>query len=428
MYFVYNLFYTLIFIIIFPYLLLRGLFGRHGILERLGRISLQQKLSSPLIWFHAASVGEVKALATILPKLKRLKPDCSIAVSVVTKTGKKQARESLPQVDLIFYFPLDFPFILRKVLKKLNPSFLVLVETELWPNLIRESKKYGCKLSLINGRLSQKSFNRYHRIKSFSRLVLSYFDQFLVQSPEDAKRFWELGGAESKTEIVGNLKFDRVILGINGLDKGHLRKNLGLLTKDRLIIAGSTHPEEEKIILSVFMRLKEETKGLVLLLAPRHLSRLSEIEEILSGFNLSYIKKSLIRKDKVAEIILLDTMGELEKLYSIAELAFVGGSLIPVGGHNILEPASYGIPVLFGPHIENFKSASDLLLKFGGGIMVKDEEEFYQQAFSLLKNETLRKELGKKAKEALSSQSGISDKTVQLLLQLLSENTKDEKN
>ncbi|MDP2960251.1 MAG: glycosyltransferase N-terminal domain-containing protein, partial [candidate division Zixibacteria bacterium] len=187
MYFVYNLFYTLIFIIIFPYLLLRGLFGRHGVLERLGRISLQQKLSSPLIWFHAASVGEVKALATILPKLKRLKPDFSIAVSVVTKTGKKQARESLPQVDLIFYFPLDFPFILRKVLKKLNPSLLVLVETELWPNLIRESKKYGCKLSLINGRLSRKSFNRYHRIKSFSRLVLSYFDLFLIQSSEDAK-------------------------------------------------------------------------------------------------------------------------------------------------------------------------------------------------------------------------------------------------
>ncbi|MDP2960546.1 MAG: hypothetical protein Q8N71_03890, partial [candidate division Zixibacteria bacterium] len=222
-------------------------------------------------------------------------------------------------------------------------------------------------------------------------------------------------------------KFDRVILGINGLDKVNLRKKLGLLSEDRLIIAGSTHPEEERIILSAFKGLREEHKGLVLLLAPRHLSRLGEIEEILSGFNLSYIKKSLIRKDKVADIILLDTMGELEKLYSIGELAFVGGSLVPVGGHNILEPASHGIPVLFGPHIENFKSASNLLLKFGGGIMVKDEEEFYQQAFSLLKNETLRKELGKKAKEALSSQSGISDKTVQLLLELLSENTKDEK-
>jgi 3-deoxy-D-manno-octulosonic-acid transferase len=428
MYFVYNLFYTLIFILIFPYLILRGLFGRHGVLERLGKIRIPKKLSPPLIWFHSASVGEVKALATILPKLKKIKTDFSIAVSVVTKTGKKQARESLPQADLIFYFPLDFPFILRKVLKKLNPALLVLVETELWPNLIRESKKYGCKLSLINGRLSQKSFNRYHRIKSFSRLVLSYFDQFLIQSSEDAKRFRELGAVEDKTEIIGNLKFDRTILGINGYDKFYLRKSLGLLKDEKLIIAGSTHPEEERIILSAFKRLREEHKGLVLLLAPRHLSRLSEIEELLSGFNLSYIKKSLIRKDKVAEIILLDTMGELEKLYSIAELAFVGGSLIPIGGHNILEPASYGIPVLFGPHIENFKSASDLLLKFGGGIMVKDEEEFYQQAFSLLKNETLRKELGKKAKEALSSQSGISDKTVQLLLQLLSENTKDEKN
>jgi 3-deoxy-D-manno-octulosonic-acid transferase len=427
MYFVYTLFYSLIFILIFPYLILRGLFGRHGVLERLGKISLPQKLSRPLIWFHAASVGEVKALATILPKLKKLKTDSSIAVSVVTKTGKKQARESLPQADLIFYFPLDFPFILRKVLRKLNPALLVLVETELWPNLIRESKEYGCKLSLINGRLSQKSFKRYHRVKSFSRLVLSYFDQFLIQSSEDAKRFRELGADESKTEIIGNLKFDRTILGINGYDKFYLRKSLGLLKEEKLIIAGSTHPEEERIILSAFKRLREEHKELVLLLAPRHLSRLGEIEELLSGYHLSYIKKSSIREDKEAEIILLDTMGELEKLYSIGELAFVGGSLIPVGGHNILEPASYGIPVLFGTHIENFKSASELLLKSGGGIMIKDEEELYQKVSLLLKDDILRKELGKKAKEALSSQSGISDKTVQLLLGLLSGKEKDEK-
>jgi 3-deoxy-D-manno-octulosonic-acid transferase len=389
MYFVYTLFYTLIFILIFPYLILRGLFGRHGILERLGIISVSKKLPAPLIWFHTASVGEVKALAVILPKLKKLKPDFSIAVSVVTKTGKRQAKESLTQADLIFYFPLDFP--------------------------------------LINGRLSQKSFKRYHRIKSFSRLVLSYFDQFLIQSSEDFKRFRELGADESKTKIIGNLKFDRIISGLNGYDKVNLRKKLGLLKKDRLIIAGSTHPEEEKIILSAFKRLREEHKELVLLLAPRHLSRLGEIEELLSGCNLSYIKKSSIREDKEAEIILLDTMGELEKLYSIGELAFVGGSLIPVGGHNILEPASYGIPVLFGPHIENFKPASELLLKSGGGIVVKDEEELYKKVSLLLKDDTLRKELGKKAKDSLSSQAGISDKTVQLLLGLLSGKEEDEK-
>jgi 3-deoxy-D-manno-octulosonic-acid transferase len=427
MYFVYNLIYTIIFILIFPYLILRGLLGRHGVLERLGKISVSKKLPPPRIWFHTASVGEVKALAVILPKLKKLKPDFSIAVSVMTKTGKRQARESLTQADLIFYFPLDFPGIMKKVLKKLNPSLLVLVETELWPNLIRESKKYGCKLSLINGRLSQRSFRRYHRIKSFSRLVLSHFDQFLIQSSEDAKRFRELGADESKTKIIGNLKFDRIISGINGLDKVNLRKKLRLLSEDRLMIAGSTHPEEERIILSAFRRLREKHKELVLLLAPRHLSHLSEIEEILSEFNLTYIKKSLIGKFKKAEAILLDTMGELERFYSIGELAFVGGSLIPVGGHNILEPASYGIPVLFGPHIENFKAASDLLLKSGAGIMVKDEEELYQNIDLLLKDGNLRQELGKRGKEALSSRTGISDETVQLLLKLLPDNAKDEK-
>ena len=424
MYFIYNLLYALTFILLSPYLFLRGLIGGHGILQRLGNISVNSKLSSPLIWFHAASVGEVKALVTILPKLKKEKPDCSIAVSVMTKTGKKQAGESLPQADFLFYVPLDFPFILRKVLSKLKPSLLILVETELWPNLIRQAKNYGCKLSLINGRLSKKSFKRYLKLKSFFGLVLSYFDQFLMQSTEDAERLWELKGDKNKTRIMGNLKFDRVLLGLNGEDKAVLRKSLGLSRTDRLLIAGSTHPEEERIILSVFKRLKDEHKELVLLLAPRHLSRVGEIEELLSEFRLTYIQRSKGLPDKKPEVILLDTMGELESLYGLSELAFVGGSLVPVGGHNILEPAGYGIPVLYGPHIDNFKTASDLLLKSGGGIMVKDQEELYQRMSMLLNNENLRKDTGKKGKEALLSRAGTSDKTVQLLLELLSKNEK----
>jgi 3-deoxy-D-manno-octulosonic-acid transferase len=420
MYFVYSLLYSIAFILLFPYLFLRGLFGRHGILERLGKIRIPEKLSSPLLWFHAASVGEVKALATILPRLKSLRPDCSIAVSVVTKTGKKEASGTLSQVDLIFYFPLDFPFIWRRVFRKLNPSFLVLVETEFWPNLIREARNYGCKLCLINGRISKTSFKRYRRIKSFSRLVLSKFDLFCMQSLEDAEKLWNLGADKSKTEIVGNLKFDRALLGINGLNKTALRRRLGLSKEDRLIIAGSTHQEEERMILSVFKRLKQEQNGLVLLLAPRHLSRLSEIQELLSELKLKYVKKSTPKKGKEAEIILLDTMGELETLYSISEVAFVGGSLVPTGGHNILEPASYGVPVLFGPYIDNFKPSSDLLLKFEGGIMVKNEQELYQKMSELLKNDALRRKIGEKGKQALFSQTGTSDKTVQLLLKLLS--------
>lgn len=424
MYFVYNLLYALAFILSSPYLFLRGLVGGHGIMQRLGNIPVNSKLSPPIIWFHAASVGEVKALVSILPKLKKEKPDCSIAVSVMTKTGKKQAGESLPQADLLFYVPLDFPFILRKVLTKLKPSLLVLVETELWPNLIRQAKNYGCKLSLINGRLSKKSFKRYLKLKSFFGLVLSHFDQLLIQSIEDAERFWELKGDENKTRIMGNLKFDRVLLGLNGEDKAVLRKRLGLSGTDRLIIAGSTHPEEERIILSIFKRLKDEHKELVLLLAPRHLSRVGEIEELLSEFGLTYIQRSKGLPDKKAEVILLDTMGELESLYSLSELAFVGGSLVPVGGHNILEPAGYGIPVLYGPHIDNFKTASDLLLRSGGGIMVNDQEELYQRISMLLNDENLRKNTGKKGKEALLSRGGTSDKTVQLLLELLSKNEK----
>jgi 3-deoxy-D-manno-octulosonic-acid transferase len=431
MYFIYNLLYTLTFILVSPYLFLRGLIGGHGILQRLGKISIDKKSSHPLIWFHASSVGEVKALAAILSKLKKIKPDLSVAVSVMTKTGKKQAQESLPQADFLFYIPLDFPFILRRVLSKLKPSFLVLVETELWPNLIHQAKNYGCKLSLINGRISRKSFKRYLKLKSFFGLVLSHFDQFLMQSAEDAQRLWDLGGDKGKTKIVGNLKFDRALLGINGWNKAFLRKNLGLSEEDKLVIAGSTHPEEERMVLSVFRRLKEQHKGLILLLAPRHLSRIREIEELLSEFRFSFVRKSSKRKDKEFEVILLDTMGELENLYSLCELAFVGGSLVPTGGHNILEPATYGIPVLYGPHVDNFKTASDLLLKSGGGIMVKDQEELYLEMSLLLQDKNMREGMGKKGKEALLSQAGTSDKTVRFLLELLSrdktETGEDEK-
>ncbi len=420
MYFTYTLLYSIVFIILFPYLFLRGLFGRHGIFERLGKIRIPGKLSSPLVWFHAASVGEVKALATILPRLKSFRPDCSLAVSVVTKTGKKEASATLSQVDLIFYFPLDFPFIWRRVFRRLKLSVLVLVETEFWPNLIREAKNYGCKLCLINGRISKISFKRYCRIRSFSSLVLSNFDLFCMQSLEDAQKLWQLGGDKNKTEIVGNLKFDRALLGINGSSKTILRRRLGLSKDHRLIIAGSTRQEEEKIILSVFRRLKQEQKDLVLLLAPRHLSRLNEIEELLLGSKLKYAKKSSPKKVKEAEVILLDTMGELENLYSISEIAFVGGSLVPTGGHNILEPASYGVPVIFGQYTDNFRTASDLLLKYHGGIMVKNEEELYQKMSELLRDEALRKKIGENGKQALLSQTGTSDQTVQLLLRLIS--------
>ncbi|MDH4222658.1 MAG: 3-deoxy-D-manno-octulosonic acid transferase [candidate division Zixibacteria bacterium] len=424
MYLIYDLLYTIAFILLFPYLILRGLIGGHGILERLGKIPAPKDPGSHLIWFHASSVGEIKALAIILPKLSKVKPDLSFVVSVMTKTGKKQAQQSLPQADFIFYLPLDFPFLQKKIFRKLNPRLLGLVETELWPNLIRQAKIRKTKLCLINGRLSEKSFRRYLKLRSFFYLVLSCFDQFLMQSPEDAQKLWDLGGAKEKTKVVGNLKFDRTLLGINDPDKATLRKSLGLSSDDRLITAGSTHPDEEKIILSVYKRLKPEFKELVLLIAPRHLSRIGEIEELLLEQKLDFIRKSFKKKDDKPEVILLDTMGELEKLYSISEIAFVGGSLVPIGGHNILEPASYGVPTLFGPYMDNFKAAANLLLSAGGGIMVKDQEELYQKIYMLLENTNLRNQLGIKSKETLLSQTGTSDKTVQLLLDLLAQNEK----
>lgn len=333
MYLFYNLVFLLLFILTFPYFFIRAVVGRHGVKQRLGFLPAElNKISGPkpLIWIHASSVGEVKLIPILIDTFLQRDSNLEFMVTTTTKTGQEEARKLLgKQAAFIFYQPVDLPWVTSKVMRKIGPMALLLVETEFWPNLIRSAKRTGAVVGLINGRISSKSFSRYSLIKPLAREVLSQLDFLAVQTEKDLYRLNELGGQINKMKIVGSLKFDQQFLAVGRARKID-KKSLGLAEPTRVMVAGSTRPGEEEIVLSVFRRLQQENH-LSLILAPRHLDRIEEIELLLKQRSVNYLKKSQL-KEKAKngfEVLLLDTMGELAEIYSAADLAFVGGNSSP---------------------------------------------------------------------------------------------------
>ena len=421
----YNLLLNIAFIFSFPYLLLRAAIGKHGVFERMGIVSktkLEKLSAKKVIWFHAASVGEVKALSTIIPQIKKDHPEYTLVVSTVTKSGKKEAEGTLKDIGFVFFLPVDLRRFVRRVLQQIHPVVLILVETEFWPNLICEAKAQGCFLALINGRISDLSLKRYLLVKSLFEQTLSCFDLLCVQSDEHKEKMCRLGADPSKIRVIGNLKFDRLLEVREVISKSELKERLGIPDNFQVIVGGSVRQGEERILVDVFKRLKLEQANLLLVLAPRHLDRIRQIERFLSDQGMKFIRKSqLYGKTTVnhQDVILLDTMGELSGLYTMSDVAFVGGSLVPVGGHNLLEPAIHGVPVIFGPYIDHFKEEAKILIKSGGGIKVKDREELYQRLLELLSDQQKRISLGEKAKEAIKKETGVSKRTTDLIFSSL---------
>ncbi|MFH1335409.1 MAG: 3-deoxy-D-manno-octulosonic acid transferase [Candidatus Zixiibacteriota bacterium] len=421
----YNLLLNLAFILSFPYLLLRAAWGKHGIKERMGFLSqdkLEKISSKRVIWLHAASVGEIKALSTIIPQIRKDHPEYALVVSTITKSGKKEAERTLKEIEFVFLLPVDLKRFVGRALNKIQPKALILVETELWPNLIRETKKRGCLIAMINGRISHRSFKRYLAVRSLFRQTLCCFDLLCVQSEEYKDRLIRLGACPDKTRVTGNLKYDRLLYASKSSGKDQLKRKLGIADKYLVIIGGSIRSGEEQILLRVFTKLKSERDNLLFILAPRHLDKLNEVERVLSGMKLSFVRRSKldgnIRSDQ-PEVILLDTMGELSGLYALADVAFVGGSLVPVGGHNLLEPAIYGVPVAFGPYTDHFKEEAKILIESGGGIQVKSEEELTLKLSSLIADTEKRVRLGQSAKTAIWKETGVSKRTTDLIFSFL---------
>ncbi len=322
---------------------------------RLGRLPADlQPGAGPSVWVHAVSVGEVMAARVVVDELKRRRPGWSIFLSTTTTTGQEVAQRSGSRADGLFFVPFDFPGPLRRVLAQLRPSLLVLVETELWPNLIHEARRAGARVAVINGRISPRSFPRYRALRWLLRRVLLDIDLFLMQGESHAERMRAMGAPAARVRVSGNLKFDA--LPPAGTSPA-LEAALG--GEGPLFVAGSTAPGEEESILDAFVAVRAEVPGLRLLLVPRHPERFAEAVELARARGFRVFRRTELDAGWRGDVVVLDTLGELPRAYPLATVVFVGGSLVPSGGHNILEAAAAAKPVIVGPHMENFQEIAD---------------------------------------------------------------------
>lgn len=414
---IYNLLSLISFIAYLPWLLFKK--GPENRLQYLKeRLGISEYTNAD-IWVHAVSVGEVMAALPFLTSLKKGFPGIKIVLSTATYTGQKIAREKFPSADRTMYIPWDTWLTISKAVRTIKPKIFITIETELWPALFSTLKKNGSRIVLLNGRISPESFKGYKLIKPFMKKVLSYLDFIYMQGETDAERIVTIGADKKKAGIMGNFKFDIELdkkESVNWMDG----------VKGKILLAGSTHKGEEEMVLDAYEEVKKSFPDLKLILAPRHPERFNEAEEILKKRNLNFIRRTdftvdssqLTVNSQQADIILLDTIGELSQLFSKADVTFIGGSLLPFGGHNILEPAYWGKPSIFGPHMENFPIAKDFLME-GAAIMVKDPGSLAAAIKDLLENTEKAEHMGQKAKGIIDKNTGAVKKAVALVRSFL---------
>jgi 3-deoxy-D-manno-octulosonic-acid transferase len=373
----------------------------------------------PCGWVHAVSVGEAIAATPVLEALRRTWPALPLVVSTVTETGARVVRERFAGLARHRYFPLDFPGAVRRTIASIQPAFFLCMETELWPNALRALAARGIPSMIANGRLSDRSFSRYRLVRGAMRRVLADVTVFAMQSDEDARRMIALGAPPERVVVAGNLKHDALPDPSGAADLW--RRLIGLSSGQPVWIAGSTHRGEDEAVLEAHRRARVERPGIVLVLAPRHPERVGEVLALAATSGFTTVRRSElpIRTRDGVPIIVLDTVGELAQMYSIADVVFVGGSLVPLGGHNLLEPALRGKPVLFGPHTSNFREAAAILTTSGGGLVVHDAAELAGQLRRLLGNPGLRAQLGAAAREAAASRHGATRVTLDLVARYL---------
>ena len=342
------------------------------------------------IWIHAVSVGEVMVLGPFLDKIKSELAGARIVLSVTTKTGYEIAKKNFSEKAAILYSPVDLSFVVRRFFNAIRPDILIVVETEIWPNLLAEAKKRSVPVVLINGRISYRSFKRYVMAKPLLIPTLKKIDLFCMQGAVDAARIIAIGAQKQKVEVTGNMKFDAVITVVPDQD---YRIKMGLGEKDILLVAGSTHKGEEKVLLEAYESLKREFDNLRLLIAPRHVNRAGEIKKLTKNID---------------GVFVLNTMGHLKNIYAAADIVFIGGSLIPHGGQNPIEPAYFARPIIFGPYMFNFQSIKEALLKEKAAIIVKGAEELKEAVKSMMRDTKKAKAMGFFAKKAIGHGRGAT--------------------
>ncbi len=426
MYLAYSLLLSLGLIVLIPHFLFQALaHGKYigGLRQRLG--TLPRVDGKPVIWLHCVSVGETQAARPLAQRVKQEFPHHALVVSTITLTGQKLARDVFrTQAESVFYFPFDWRWSVRRALKTINPTAVLIMETELWPNFLHECKARNIPVALVNGRISRQSFRRYKLIKFFLKRVLTCLSLAVMQSQTDAERLRELGMPDEKLYTAGNLKFDAELAGELTSKTAEIRERFGLQSGVPLILGASTHAPEEEVILDTLKDLQPAR----LMLAPRHPERFNEVASLIQKSGLSWTRLTAVpaAEDANATVILLDTIGELPATYSLADVVFVGGSIVDRGGHNVLEPAAAGAPVVTGAHTHNFHAIVDLMCEANAIVQLPPVEtsaasaELTYVLKRLLANTNERAELGRHAKQLVTDNQGAADRTIKFIAPLLS--------
>ncbi len=434
MYLIYRFLTLVSLIFLAPYYALRALRHgqRHAVRERFGILPREivaqveaQSAAGP-IWIHAVSVGEVLAATPLVERLKRRMPARALYVSTTTETGQRLARERLKCANAVFYFPLDMVFAVRGVLRALRPAAIVIMETEVWPNFLREAARLEIPVIFANARISERAFARYNRWKflvlEFYAEALRYARWFLAQTPADAERLRAMGAPEEKIEVSGNMKFDGEPAQLSAFGAWLAEQAAG---QERwpLVVAGSVLALEEDAVLAAYDIVQRRWRRALLVLAPRKPDRFGEAAELIEAAGWRLIRRSRVdlaaRLDEDVDVVLLDSIGELAGLYSIADAVFVGGSLVPAGGHNILEPAWFGRPPVFGDSMENFREMAEQFLGAHAAVQVGSGPELGKVWAQLIENPALRERMGKAAREVCERNRGATARCVERIRGLL---------
>jgi len=391
--------------------------------QRLGYLPVSLNLDGDnSIWVHAVSVGEVLAARSLVSELRRRYPQLRLFLSTTTLAGQQLARRSVSDVDGVFYFPFDWTFTARRTLKLVKPRLFVMIETEIWPNLLRECRRIGVRTVLVNGRISYRSFPRYRLIRPFFRRVLADVDRFCVQGEEAARRLAQLGADPGRITVTGSLKFDSLdVIPTPGRGRERVLRFFRMSSNRPVLVAGSTLKGEEEAIVRAFNRLRTSGSNALLVLAARHPERFGDVERLCRQEGLSTIRRSELPIDAEprADAVVLDTIGELAEVYQIATVVFVGGSLVRAGGHNILEPAAFGKPIVVGPHMENFAEIAEAFLANDAIVQVRSERELDATIVSLMGDPVRRARLGAAARALVEANRGAKDKTLDVIAGLM---------
>jgi 3-deoxy-D-manno-octulosonic-acid transferase len=433
MYVLYSVAILAFFAVMSPYLLYQAIRYRKyigSLTQRMGFLPVSFNFDGDeSIWIHAVSVGEVLTARAILPQLRERHPRLRIFLSTTTMTGQQIARTNVQFVDEVFYFPFDFGFIVNRTLRLVKPRLFIMMETEIWPNLLRACHRTGVRTALVNGRISSRSYPRYRLAPWFFRRVLGHIDRCCMQSEESARRIIDIGADRDRVVVTGSLKFDSLERPSAAPEAGQYRMSGAprvlryfRMAPDRpVIVAASTLKGEEEPVLEAFQRIRTSMPNALLIIAPRKPERFDDVERLTrrSGWNVARRSELRVDAEPQNDVVILDSIGELAQLFQAATVVFVGGSLVDAGGHNILEPAVFGKPIVFGPYMSNFAEIARTFLDSGAAIQVRGPRELELALVDLLGDPVRRASLGAAARALVEANRGARARTLAVLDELL---------